>query len=440
MKEFSINLPNGGKQLFDAFQLAEEQAEAEERKEFAAPQVTGLATYPVDVWDGTLYGEFAELCTQDNYIAKELFIEGLKTVVGAIVGNQLRCDKKGIYARQDTIAVAPPGSGKDTAFDAAQEPFRCYEDFDVDGKPRPYLSNNDVSYKHIGAKIVNAASENALIDAANVCPRVLLIPPELGSLISKGQVTGAGASLLDVIRRSYDYRFPNFSTAERRKKVPEIMERSMLTSIQPDTLDNFGMGSGLPSRVTWVVPPPLKPVASIGNADLGDWPVKMFGKLLALEANAITIKTSREAQVVLDEWFAKVKAKEYENEIAVRINIFVQRNALHLAWLRDVSAFTPEVMGDATRLGDWQLSIRDSLFVQDTNNDVARYQLKIISRLRQFGPTTKNKLYRAINASSVGTEIFDRALKGLIESKQVKAFPSARRNQTIYGIPKENEQ
>lgn len=441
-KEFTINMPDGSKQLFNAFEAEEKRLVEEDKKllgEFASPEEIASQAYPVEVWDGTLYGEFAELCTKDNHIAKELFIEGLKTVVGSVVGNQLCTDTKGGFARQSTIAVAPPGSGKDTAFDGVQEIFRGIA-FDTEGQRGSYLSSNEVAYKNIGARFVNAASENALIDAASVCPRVFLAPPELGSLISKGTSQGYGASLLDVIRRSFDSIYPNFSTAERRKKVPEVMYLSMLTSIQPETLEQIGMGSGLPSRITWIVPPPLDVRAVLRNPVLGDWPVRMFNKLLALEQISTTIKVSREANAVIDEWLAKVKSKEYQNEIAVRINILVMRNALHLAWLHDQTTITPEVMGKAMRLGDWQLNIRDSLFVAEATNDVATYQIKIKTKLRRKGPMTRSKLRDSTHAERVGTEIFDRALRGLLESKQIKALPSERRNSILYGIPPKGEQ
>jgi hypothetical protein len=52
--------------------------------------------YPVEIYDGTLAGEFAERCTKGNHIAKELFIEAFLTVLGAVVGDRLYGDLRGM--------------------------------------------------------------------------------------------------------------------------------------------------------------------------------------------------------------------------------------------------------------------------------------------------------------------------------------------------------
>src|SRR5205085_2020424 len=126
------------------------------------------------------------------HIAKELFIEAFLTVLGAVVGNQLRGDQKGMFARQYMIAVAPPQHGKDVAIDESQEVFRAEpEEFDGEGRVAGFLTH-EVDYKNIGAKPVNVASENAAIDAALGCSRLLNVPPEFGSLIDKSSISGAG--------------------------------------------------------------------------------------------------------------------------------------------------------------------------------------------------------------------------------------------------------
>src|ERR1035441_7832505 len=48
--------------------------------------------YPLEVWEGTVYGDFGKACSARNYIPQKFFIESLRTVVGAIVGEQLRCN------------------------------------------------------------------------------------------------------------------------------------------------------------------------------------------------------------------------------------------------------------------------------------------------------------------------------------------------------------
>ena len=64
--------------------------------------------YPIEVWDNTPVGEFAKLCAHDNNIPRKLYAESFRTVLGAVVGNQLSCPAvEGAIPRSYTIIVAP---------------------------------------------------------------------------------------------------------------------------------------------------------------------------------------------------------------------------------------------------------------------------------------------------------------------------------------------
>lgn len=411
--------------------------------EFAEPEEAAQAVaYPVDIFAGTLAGEFAERCTKGNYIAPELFIEGFLTVLGAVVGNQLRGDRKGMFARQYTIAVAPPQHGKDVANDESQEVFRAEaEQFDVDGGEVAGFLTHKVDYRNIGAKPVNFASENGAIDAALECPRLLNVPPEFGSLLDKSGIAGAGQALLELMLAAWDSTFPKLSTAKGRKEVPSRLFLSILTSIQPDRLSGMQVSSGLYSRCIWITVPPLDVVASLPKVDYGDFQKRLFAKLVPLEQNPVTIATSPEAVGVLNAWFANVKGRKYEDDqVRTRINTIALRRALVLAWLRDEPTITAALMRMVIRWCDWQLSVRAELFLVETDNAVACHQEKIRKCLRRRGSLTFNHLYKFTNAKRVGTVIFNQALRGLLDSKEVKQIQSARRDTKIYGIPKEHEQ
>src|SRR6202034_3917578 len=84
----------------DAADFVTEEEGIEAISDVAIFKDGGLLPYPVDVWNGTIYGEFAECCTQDNKIPKEAFIESLKTVMGAVVGDRLTSDGQKIHPRQ----------------------------------------------------------------------------------------------------------------------------------------------------------------------------------------------------------------------------------------------------------------------------------------------------------------------------------------------------
>jgi Protein of unknown function (DUF3987) len=392
--------------------------------------------YPVDIYDGTLAGEFAERCTKGNHIAKELFIEAFLTVLGAVVGNQLRGDQKGMFARQYVIAVAPPQHGKDVAIEESQEVFRAEpEDFDGEGRVAGFL-NHEVDYKKIGALPVNVASENAAIDAGLKCSRLLNVPPEFGSLLDKSNISGAGKALLELMLSAWDSTFPRLSTAKGRKDVPPQLFFSILTSIQPDRLSGMQVTSGFYSRCIWITVKPLNVTANLPRVDYGDFQKRLFAKLLPLDKSPITIPTSPEALEALNTWFADVKVRKYEDDqIRTRINIIALRKALVLAWLKDQDIITEETMRAAIRFCDWQLSVRSELFLRETENDIARHQVRIRKALRKQ-PLTDRALMGAVNAYRVGTEIHERALRGLLSIKDVKIRVTSRKDSKEYYLPK----
>ena len=405
---------------------------------FAEPEEAAQAVpYPVEIFDGTLAGEFAKRCTKGNHIANELFIESFLTTLGAVVGNQLRGDQKGMFPRQYTIAVAPPQSGKDVANDEAQEVFRGAEEFDSD--VAGFLTHN-VAHKNIGAKPCNLASENAAIDGALECPRLLNAPPEFGSLLDKSGIAGAGQALLELMLSAWDSTFPKLSTAKNRKQVPPRLFLSILTSIQPDRWSAMQVTSGLYSRCIWVTVPPLDVVASLPKVEYGDFQQRLFAKLLPLDREVITITTAPEAINVLNDWFATVKARNYEDDqIRTRINIIALRRALVLAWLRNQPTITGELMGLVTHWCDWQLSVRAELFLRETDNPIACMQQKILKTLRRKGERTRDALRRDTHASRIGSIMFDQALRGLVKEEEVAELVSDRRNTRVYGIPNRGE-
>jgi hypothetical protein len=435
MEEIILEGPTGQKWVYKI-----PSPEEQELGEFAEPEQSMQAVpYPVDIFAGTLAGEFAERCTKGNHIAPEMFIEAFLTVLGAVLGNQLRGDRKGMFARQYLIAVGPPQHGKDVAIDESQEAFRAEaEEFDVEGGQVAGFLTHKVDYKNIGAKPVNFASENGAIDAALECPRLLNVPPELGSLLDKSSIAGSGTAMLELMLAAWDTTFPKLSTAKGRKEVPARLFLSLLTSIQPDRLSGMQVTSGLYSRCIWLKLAPLDVVASLPMVEYGDFQKRLFAKLLPLEQTPITITTSPEADATLNDWFARIKGRNYEDaQVRTRINTIALRRALVLAWLRDEPTVTADVMGKATRWCDWQLSVRADLFLKETSTLVASLQQKIMKALRRKGALSRRQLYRATHADEIGTVVFDQALNGLVKAGDVKAMVSARRNQIMYGIPKD---
>jgi hypothetical protein len=129
--------------------------------------------YPLDVWDGTAYGDYARICGTGNYIAREFFVESLKTVVGAVVGDQLRLDSC-IGPRFYSVLLMGGGKGKSTAFQNAEKFI---------GKELLYTRGTKPKHINIGACKAKPGSHNGLVETHDVYPRVLVFQDEIATLV-----------------------------------------------------------------------------------------------------------------------------------------------------------------------------------------------------------------------------------------------------------------
>jgi hypothetical protein len=93
---------------------------------FARPDIK----YPIEYWEGTLYGDYAKLATEGNFIPPAFFVESLKTCVGAILGDTVYIPKlAGGDPRSFELLLGTPQSGKNTCIDWTLDLFS--------GKPYP---------------------------------------------------------------------------------------------------------------------------------------------------------------------------------------------------------------------------------------------------------------------------------------------------------------
>src|SRR5271163_950269 len=94
-----------------------ESAEVEVVEELdASLRATPLPRYPIEVWEDTLYLEFARRAAHGNFVPPEFFLEGAMTYAGAMAADNLRGLSDEITPRMYTVLLAPPGIGKGTTF------------------------------------------------------------------------------------------------------------------------------------------------------------------------------------------------------------------------------------------------------------------------------------------------------------------------------------
>jgi len=401
--------------------------------------------YPVEVWDGTLYGEYAKIATKGNFIPPEFFIESAKTVVGAIAG-----DRDGANLRQLTVIVGVVGKGKGTAARNTQREFRGLPEENEEASA-DLLRNETVEsiHQHIGAVLANSASEVGLYRSAKACERVLLTPTEFSEFLAKMKIENSALS--SNIRELFDTSWftPTTSAKRESKNLPTRCLLSLLSTTQRKTLETAlstqgGLGEGLESRITWIYNEERRTVAALEKPQLDEWRKKLFAKLLALENDGQAFVFDRGAIELLNVWWKSVQqAEEQNDEIITRLNVLALRNALHLAWLRTEPgrSTTWKVERDdvakAIRLGDYQLATRRFLIVGEADNPIACQQEKIRAYLRRHGPSTFREIKKGRNAARVGTEIHKRALVGLIDDDEVVREETERKNSPRFHLAKE---
>jgi len=423
-----------------------------ESEEAEIEPASPVMPYPVEVWDGTLYGVFGKECTRGNYIPVEFFIEALKTIVGTVAGNQLYGDIQGMSARQYLLLIGWMSGGKGTAIRQAINLFKCcFEDIEkMEVGDLIWSAGTRPKWKQIGAVETNAGSEPGLYEAGMTCARVLLNPAELDSLLDKTRIENSGAALLSQLRELFDSRFvvPSITKSRKLEDVPRIIDLSLITSTQPGTFEEAisrGIGTGFLSRLTLVRNDETRRVGHLPDVSLRPVKSALVAKLEKLETSPFHAEVSAEAYAVLDEWWGRIMEidRAYlddQREITARLNILVLRNALHLTWLLDEKTITAETMRKACKLGDYQLSQRQALFSVPADNPLAMMQQKIVRALRQKGRLTRRSLSDAVNARRAGTRIFDVSVEGLKKEGIVIELTGTRANQRPYALRKEQSE
>lgn len=413
-----------------------EEAEAE------PPQPA--VSYPTQVWNGTLYGEFASRCSEGNFIPPEFAIEALKTVTGAVVGDRLSGEKyhEGMNARQYLCIICEIGVGKDTSINRALEFARAAK----------LLFDHALDFKgSIGAQLNNAASEPALYRAADKCEQLLLKPEEFDQLLSKTRTENSGQALMALLRGLFDRPFITGSTTEQRRATPSKCCLSLITSTQPPTFKQLiskhgGLGAGFGSRMTLIHSSETRTTALLDTPQLSDLRIRWQEKVKKLEKERFEVQIGVEAARLLRDWHTRVQkplaegqASTAKREAFTRLNILVLRNALHMAWLAEEHVVSPETMQRALRLGEYQLAVRQQLFGVPVENTQAGIEQDIKDFLRLRGRSSKRVIQKGVHYEKYGVWLFKQALQNLVNDGQVLEFPGKRKDQRFYALRKEED-
>lgn len=398
--------------------------------------------YPDEIWAGTAYGDFAEICTRGNNVPRKMFTEAFRTVAGALMGEQLRCGLQSVNPRSYTVLIAPPGHGKGTACDAVTRFFGDNWDSERGSNP-PLLARGKSVYRShaIGAMIANPASApglmNALepdkvgkgqspspLDAWDPLPRILTLTEEIRGTFANFGLENTGAGLESALCELWDRdSFSSTVTAQRRQASGRLLF-SLLGGITREGWDSVfsksqSVESGFLSRVNIIATEGLwKLVGAIDTWDFAALQRTFLPRLLALQEHPLLINPTPSARDLMMEWFATLETSELAHR--TRINVHAWRVALHLAWLQGSPYMDNAHVIGGIKAAEYQVKMREHYAPAEGDTRQARCQASIRRAMKSRKKMSIRELQRATNANRVGLTDWKKALAALVEARELR--------------------
>jgi hypothetical protein len=401
--------------------------------------------YPIEVWAGTDYAEFAERCGEGNYIPREFLIEALKTVTGAVVGSALSApDLEGAIPRFYTVLMGGAGSGKGTSISWASSIFK---DVSLGGSTianllwSPATKIQEVKWKNIGACEEGFNSAPGL-QRSNKSgqKRWLQTFEELDHMIEGSGIEGSGKALMGVNRQLYDREEFVTTTTGTRDAIAGKAQNSILAATTPELwTDMFAgksvRGSGLFQRFNLLASTEHRKKGSLRKPRLEVFKNRFAARVVDLDANPISMTVPQEVEDAVDEWFNQEKFETADSEVRGRLNVLAWRNALHLAWQRDLTTISMREMEDALKLSDYQFDIRRRYTPAEGESQGALVENKIRNFLEVVKKAHRREVVQRLNLRRYGGFVVDRALGTLQKLGEIQiteeTTPAGRKAVTI---------
>src|SRR5271165_3105641 len=348
--------------------------------------------------------------------------------------------------RSYTVIVAPKGKGKGSAIRRAVKFFsqpwygtRTTPGLTIQGDASGLLSGErDFVWKPkgIGAWVAAASSVPGMArltkDAestiknkphltwGSTLPRILSVHEEMKTLLSALFIEGGvGSGLEGVVCQLWDdVTFHGTATGTRDAAYGEMMFSLLAGVTEQDWFDLLSrgnaVGSGLMSRFNMIgTEGGFENVSRMQPPDFTALQGTFLPRVMQLEDAHTRVVPTEAADKIISEWADNLP------EGSERMNVHAWRSALLLAWLRHEESISAKTAEDAVRLGEYQVASHDYYRTKSADTANARVQARLLRILEMKGPLCKRDLQRYTHAHRDGTELWNRALDGLLRDKAV---------------------
>ena len=428
-----------------------------ETLEIAEKQVRPI--YPDAVWNGTIFGAFADIVCRGNFIRRKLASESFRGLTGAIAGDKVTCGISGVRLREYHVIIAEPQSGKNVVLDASVGFYTLRPKHGGFAEPLLMQGGGLNRYRPtgIGAQQFLPGSSNSFVDEQErnqkikkvtvgevdtievggrwqPMPRYITIQGEALALFARltnpdwqGRTMSA---LVTDLYDSSDVETP--ITGDRgAPKVAVKAQYSLLLYTQPRSWRKYMAGhtvdSGLFGRF-YIVGSEHKPEkmdlpdyqdpnngAELFQEHFGALRRDVFARLEFLRDQPLVMTVAPEAKRRMLEWENSiVDDTEMEIDYSSRMGLHIKRAAMARAWgaIPQRTEITVEDADAAIQLGEYQLKMRERY--APISGDSARWQhwnaVKML--IKQSGQITLRDLRQGVRGDRF-PEDFEGALSFL---------------------------
>jgi hypothetical protein len=395
--------------------------------------------YPIDAWEGTVVAEFGKLCADDNNVPRKLYAEAFRCALGAVVGDRLLCpDVEGAFPRSFTFIIAPAGKGKGSAIRRAVDFFKAdWASRALSLTPGLLTGASEFVWKPkgLGARLASASSVPGLsrllsepkdigsrphMAWGDTFPRIFTVHEEAKTFFSSLFIEGGvGSALEGVVCQLWDDTdFYGTATGTRDAVFGQMLFSMLCGVTEQDWFDLLSrgnvVGGGLMSRLNLVgTEGEYENVDTMRPPDFTALRETFLPRIVQLGDAHVRIRASDEARQVMAEWTRLLP------EGSVRLNVQAWRSALLLAWLRHEETVSAKAAEDAVQLAQYQAASHEYYRPMPADTANAKVQAKIVRQLKVRGRMDKRKLQKCTNAHRDGTELWTRALDGLLRDRTI---------------------